>query len=52
MTNYRPLTRREQLEYQIQFLKQYKAQIEKQIKEVEEEYQLIRKKDKNEKDNR
>ena len=48
MTNYRPLTRREQLEYQLQFLKQYKAQIEKEIEQVEEEYVLVRKKEENE----
>lgn len=52
MPDYRPLTKREQLEYQLQFLKQYKAQIEKEIEQVEEEYRLVRKKDKNEKDNR
>ena len=51
MPDYRPLTRREQLEYQLQFLKQYKETLEKQIEEVEEKYQLIRKKEENEENN-
>ena len=46
MTNYRPLTKKEQLEYQLQFLKQYKETLEKQIEEVEKEYEYIRKKEK------
>jgi len=40
----RHLTRKEQLEYQLSFLKQYKAQIEQEIKIVEKEYQLELKK--------
>ena len=41
MNEYRPLTRREQLEWQINFLKEQKRLIEIQQKEVEEEYRLI-----------
>lgn len=46
MTNYRPLTKKEQLEYQLHFLKQYKEALEKKIEEVEKEYEHIRKKEK------
>ncbi len=45
MNNYKPLTEREQLEYQIMFLKQYKAQIEEEIREKEEEYKLVKRKE-------
>lgn len=41
MNDYRPLTRKEQLEWQIEFLKEQKRLIEIQQKEVEEEYRLI-----------
>lgn len=45
MNDYRPLTRKEQLEWQINFLKEQKRLIEIQQKEVEEEYRLILKKE-------
>lgn len=41
MTDYRPLTRREQLEYLRTFLQQQKQQLEQDIVEVEEEYRLV-----------
>lgn len=41
MMNYRPLTRREQLEYLRSFLQAQKKQLEQEIVEVEEEYKLI-----------
>lgn len=48
MTDYRPLTRREQLEYLRAFLQAQKQQLEQEIIEVEEEYKLVLKKEKEE----
>lgn len=48
MNDYRPLTRREQLEYLRAFLQKRKQQIEQEIIEVEEEYKLVLKKEKEE----
>ena len=54
MTNIRPLTRREQLEYLRAFLKAQKQQLEQEIESVEEEYRLVLEKENmnNEKNNR
>lgn len=40
--DYRPLTREEQLEYQINFLKQQKKALEELLKQREKEYQSLR----------
>ena len=43
--DYRPLTRREQLEYLRTFLQQQKQQLEQEITKVEEEYRLVLKRE-------
>lgn len=42
MNDYSPLTRREQLEYQIEFLNQQKKALEELLKQREKEYQSLR----------
>lgn len=51
MINYRPLTRREQLEYLRSFLQAQKQQLEQEIIEVEEEYRLVLEKEKSNNEN-
>ena len=45
MSEYRPLTRKERLEYLIQFLEAQKRQNEEDLKNAREEYRLILKKE-------